>query len=71
MRESNKQIKIAVMVAAVVFSIVGWYLNDFSRYVQETHRKAALCDQLHCDDLVVAAAKIEQLKLPAVNAITK
>jgi len=65
MREPSRQIKIAVFITAVIWTVAGWYLNDFTRYVQETHRKADLCDQLHCDDLVVAAAKIEQMKLPA------
>lgn len=60
----RKGILFAVAAALI---LTGWYANDVTRWVQEIHRKAQVCDDIHCDELVRQGDLIKAAKPPVLR----
>jgi len=63
----GKSGRIRLMLCGLTFLVVGWYTNDGYRYVAGVFEKAALCDQINCEQVKVIGDKMVEMELPALK----
>ena len=61
--DNQKNIAYAmVFIMSSISTVAGWHANNFTRYVIEMHRKAELCNKLHCDKTETIALRLKELQ---------